>query len=102
MITYWGLHNPLYAALPGVAAARSALVSQGLALLMQEWGLFRQVTENYNGIVGVGEDVGNADPFCACPRVVVVKWGGVRVGLGWTGLAWGAVCVRRRSRTANG
>ena len=30
---------------------------------MQEWSLFRQVTENYNGVIGVGEDVNSADPF---------------------------------------
>ena len=25
--------------------------------------LFHQVVENCNGIIGIGEDVGNADPF---------------------------------------
>ena len=44
-------------------SARAALVAQGKRLVLQEWDLFRQVTENYNGIVGVGEDVQNADPF---------------------------------------
>ena len=62
-LIYWGLANPKYAAVPSVQEARAALVKQGRALLLQEWNLFRQVTENYNGIIGVGEDVENADPF---------------------------------------
>ena len=31
--------------------------------MLQNWRLFHQVVENMNGIVGIGEDVGNADPF---------------------------------------
>jgi hypothetical protein len=63
MLMYWGLTNPKYADLPSVKSARTSLVAQSKALVLQEWRLFRQVTENYNGIIGVGEDVGNADPF---------------------------------------
>ena len=62
-LLYWGLANPVYAGVPGIAAARAALVKTSAVLVIQEWTLFRQVTENYNGIIGVGEDVGNADPF---------------------------------------
>ena len=62
-LMYWGLSEPTYKDIPEVASARAALVNQSAALLLQNWGLFRQVTENFNGIVGVGEDVGNADPF---------------------------------------
>lgn len=61
-LVYWGLARPEYAAVPGVAAARAALLAQGRALLSQEWINLRQITENYNGLVGYGEDVGNADP----------------------------------------
>jgi hypothetical protein len=63
MLLYLGLSNEAYAAEPAVQAARAALVAQGRALVVQEWTLFRQVTENYNGLIGVGEDVGNADPM---------------------------------------
>ena len=63
MLLYWGLSNEAYAAEPAVQAARASLVAQGRKLVVQEWTLFRQVTENYNGLVGIGEDVGNADPF---------------------------------------
>lgn len=52
-----------YDALPEARAARKVLVAQALALELQEWRLFRQVTENMNSIFGVGEDVDNADPF---------------------------------------
>jgi putative isomerase len=52
-----------YDAVPEIRAARGVLVAQALKLELQEWRLFRQVTENHNGIFGVGEDVGNADPF---------------------------------------
>ena len=65
-LIYWALAHPSYRDMPAVAAARTALVAQGRRLVEQEWSLFRQVTENYNGVIGVGEDVGNADPFCAC------------------------------------
>jgi hypothetical protein len=60
---YWALDNAAFRDLPAVRAARTALVAQGRRLVEQEWTLFRQVTENYNGLIGVGEDVGNADPF---------------------------------------
>ena len=62
-LVYLGLLK--YDALPAARAARGVLVAQALRLELQEWRLFRQVTENHNGIFGVGEDVGNADPFCA-------------------------------------
>jgi hypothetical protein len=52
-----------YDAVPEARAARGVLVRQALRLELQEWRLFRQVTENHNGVFGVGEDVGNADPF---------------------------------------
>ena len=52
-----------YDALAPARDARAVLVQQALALELQEWRLFRQVTENMNGIFGVGEDVANADPF---------------------------------------
>lgn len=48
---------------PQADSARAVLVKQALALELQEWRLFRQVTENCNSIFGAGEDVGNADPF---------------------------------------
>jgi putative isomerase len=79
MLMYWGLANPKYASIPEIVAAKSALVSTSNALLLQEWTLFRQVTENYNGIVGVGEDVGNADPFYhwgALPAMMAMLEGG--------------------------
>jgi putative isomerase len=62
-LLYWALQHPKYQGLPEVVAARQALVAQGKRLVQQEWDLFRQVTENYNGVIGVGEDVGDADPF---------------------------------------
>jgi len=62
-LIYWALSNAAYKDMPSVKAARTALVAQGRRILLQEWDLFRQVTENYNGIIGAGEDVGNADPF---------------------------------------
>ena len=52
-----------YDALPEARAARHVLVAQALRLELQEWRLFRQVTENYNGLFGAGEDVNSADPF---------------------------------------
>jgi hypothetical protein len=48
---------------PAARAARAVLVAQALRLELQEWRLFRQVTENMNGIFRVVKDVGNADPF---------------------------------------
>jgi hypothetical protein len=51
-----------YDALPAARAARAVLVAQALRLELQEWRLFRQVTENMNGVFGAGEDVANADP----------------------------------------
>ena len=65
-LIYWALDNAKYRDMPSVKAARGALVTQGRRLVLQEWDLFRQVTENYNGIIGAGEDVGNADPFYHC------------------------------------
>jgi putative isomerase len=62
-LIYWGLKNPAYATIPEVEFVRKELVKQSRRLLGQEWTNFRQVTENYNGIIGVGEDVANADPF---------------------------------------
>lgn len=62
-LIYWALSNPKYADIPSVVTVRKALVAQGKRLVLQEWDLFRQVTENVNGINGIGEDVGNADPF---------------------------------------
>jgi len=62
-LVWLGLRRPEYAAVPEVQAARAVLVQQALRLELQEWRLFRQVTENMNGIFGAGEDVGNADPF---------------------------------------
>jgi hypothetical protein len=59
MISFWALLNPVYANVTAVTSARNALVQQSYELMMQEWTLFRQVTENHNGIIGVGEDVGN-------------------------------------------
>jgi hypothetical protein len=53
-IAYWGLANPLYRDIPEVKAARESMVAQGRALLLQEWSGFRQVTENYNGVCGIG------------------------------------------------
>ena len=35
----------------------------GKQLTLLNWRLFHQVCENMNGIIGIGEDVGNADPF---------------------------------------
>ena len=62
-LIYWALSHPKYADIPSVVTVRKALVAQGKRLVLQEWDLFRQVTENTNGLVGIGEDVGNADPF---------------------------------------
>ncbi len=45
------------------SAARSALVQQALRLGLQDWRLFRQVSENMNSIHGAAEDGANADPF---------------------------------------
>ena len=52
-----------YDALPEARAARKVLVAQALRLELQDWRLFRQVAENYNGVMGAGEDVNSADPF---------------------------------------
>jgi hypothetical protein len=60
-LVWLGLRN--YDAVPEARTARGVLVAQALKLELQEWRLFRQVTENHNGVFGVGEDVGNADPF---------------------------------------
>jgi hypothetical protein len=60
-LVWLGLKN--YDAVPEARSARLVLVEQALRLELQEWRLFRQVTENHNGIFGVGEDVGNADPM---------------------------------------
>ena len=60
-LVWLGLRN--YDAVPEARAARGVLVAQALKLELQEWRLFRQVSENMNGVFGVGEDVGNADPF---------------------------------------
>ena len=62
-LIYWALSNAKYRDMPSVVEVRTALVAQGRRLVLQEWNLFRQITENYNGLVGAGEDVGNADPF---------------------------------------
>jgi hypothetical protein len=62
-LIYWALANAKYRDMPSVATVRTALVAQGKRLLLQEWDLFRQVTENYQGTSGAGEDRGNSDPF---------------------------------------
>jgi len=62
-LIYWALNNAKYRDMPSVVEVRTALVAQGRRLMLQEWDLFRQVTENFNGLVGAGEDVGNADPL---------------------------------------
>jgi hypothetical protein len=62
-LIYWALSNAQYRDMPSVVAVRTALVAQGKRLVLQEWDLFRQVTENFNGLIGAGEDVGNADPL---------------------------------------
>ncbi len=49
--------------LPEARAARLTLVDQGRRLLEQDWNLFRHVNENMNGVIGVGSDVGDADPM---------------------------------------
>ena len=59
-LVYLGLLR--YDALPEARAARGVLVRQALRLELQDWRLFREVNENYNGIFGTGEG-GNADPF---------------------------------------
>ena len=38
----------------------------GAALTARNWEYFRQVAENVNGVIGVAEDVGNAE--CVRPR----------------------------------
>jgi hypothetical protein len=50
LLSYWALSNPQYAHLASVNSARKALVQLSGDLLLQEWTLFRQVTENYNGV----------------------------------------------------
>ena len=58
---YWGLRR--YDHVPSVHAARQEVVAMGASLMRLNWNLFHQVCENTNGIVGICEDVGNADPF---------------------------------------
>jgi hypothetical protein len=42
---------------------------------VQEWSGFRQVTENYNGVCGIGEDVGNAGSSeCAASALLASEW----------------------------
>lgn len=60
-LMYWALRT--YDHVPQVRAARLELVTMGKSLVEQNWNLFRQVAENVNGIIGVAEDVGSADPF---------------------------------------
>jgi putative isomerase len=60
-LMYWALRR--YDHVPSVRAARLELVAMGKALVLQNWLLFKQVAENVNGIIGIPEDVGNADPF---------------------------------------
>jgi len=60
-LMYWGLKR--YDHVPSVHAARQEMVTMGKALMLQNWYLFHQVCENVNGIHGICEDVGNADPF---------------------------------------
>lgn len=62
-LLYWSFSNPSYDAVPSVQAVRKSLVAQGSALSLQAWSLYRQVCENYNGLLGVCEDMGDADPF---------------------------------------
>ena len=60
-LMYWGLAR--YDHVPAVRAARLALVAQGARVMSLNWRLFSQVAENVNGLIGVAEDVQNADPF---------------------------------------
>lgn len=60
-LMYWALRG--YDHVPQVRAARLELVAMGKMLVEQNWNLFRQVAENVNGINGIAEDVGSADPF---------------------------------------
>ena len=63
MLQWWGLANPAYAGVQSVQDARKSLVAQSRKLLLAEWSNFRRVAENYNGVIGVAEDVENADPM---------------------------------------
>jgi hypothetical protein len=60
-LIYWGLKR--YDHVPAVHAVRQQVVAMGKALMLLNWRLFHQVVENMNGVIGIGEDVGNADPF---------------------------------------
>ena len=60
-LMYWGMRR--YDHVPSVRAARLEAVAMGADLMRLNWNLFHQVCENTNGIVGICEDVGNADPF---------------------------------------
>ena len=60
-LLYWGMRR--YDHVAAVRAARLVAVDMGRELTLMNWRLFHQVVENMNGVIGIGEDVGNADPF---------------------------------------
>jgi putative isomerase len=56
-LVYLGLRNY------NLSAARAQLVQKSRALFLKEWLTNRHVHENYNAILGVGDDVTSSDRF---------------------------------------
>ena len=48
LLTYWGLANPAYAAVPIVDQARRALCSQMSQLFLSQWRRHHHVCENFS------------------------------------------------------
>jgi hypothetical protein len=48
LLTYWGLANDAYSAVPIVATARKALCKQMNAMFLNQWRLNRHVCENFS------------------------------------------------------
>lgn len=46
-----------------VPEAKADMVKRSMALLMKSWNENGAIYENYNGVTGQGDDVGNANPF---------------------------------------
>ena len=60
-LVYAGLAK--FAHVPSAAAAKAQLADQAKRLFVQQLGLFGQINENTNGVLGVGSDSRRADSY---------------------------------------